>query len=127
VSDESGEPNVYVRPFPGPGGGKRRVSAAAAVSPRWSHDGKELYFRHQHADRPKLMAVAVDTSGPFRSAEPLALFDDPFMGPLSYDIAPDGRRFLFVESPPEAKTPTRLILVPGWSDELRAKLRASGP
>jgi serine/threonine-protein kinase len=127
VSDESGAPDVYVRPFPGPGGSKRRVSTAGGESPRWSRDGRELYFRSM-GTRAKLMAVAVDTRGSFRAAEPRALFDDVFLRPTSfsarYDVSPSGQRFIFVERPAEVAPPTRLVLVPGWSDQLRARLAA---
>ena len=61
-----------------------------------------------------------------------ALFDDLYASryPLResyYDVAPGGGDFVFVEEPPEIPPPTRLVLIPDWADELRAKLRAASP
>lgn len=62
-SNESGAFDIYVRPFPGPAGAKYRVSNGGGREPCWSRDGRELFYR-SGGDRPKLMAVAVDTHGP---------------------------------------------------------------
>ena len=45
ASDESGRFEVYVRPFPGPGG-KWQVSNAGGTLPIWSHNGRELFFQN---------------------------------------------------------------------------------
>ncbi len=42
-SNESGRFEIYVRPFPGPGG-QWLISAAGGIQARWSRDGKELYY-----------------------------------------------------------------------------------
>lgn len=55
-SNESGKNEVYVAPFPGPGG-KWQVSAAGGTSPRWRPDGKELFYL---APDGRLTAAAVD-------------------------------------------------------------------
>lgn len=61
LSSESGQLNVYVAPFPGPGK-KIRISPAGAVtgSPRWRRDGKELFYL---ASDYQLMAAEVNTAG----------------------------------------------------------------
>jgi len=129
VSTESGAYEVYVRPFLG-AGEKHPISAGGGMEPRWSRDGRELFYRGG-GDRPKLMAVAIETRGGFRAGKPRPLFDDTFAGRVAYneadyDVAPDGR-FLFVEQPKTAPAPTRLILIPGWGSELKAKLGAARP
>src|SRR4029077_20755384 len=58
-SDESGTDEVYVRPFPGPGGAAL-VSVGGGHSPRWSGDGKELYYISPDF---KLMAAKVRVQG----------------------------------------------------------------
>ncbi len=130
TSNESGRYEIYVRRFDGPGAEKHLVSTDGGMQARWSRDGRELFYRGL-GDRPKLMAVAVEPGGSFRASVPRPLFDDRFAERTSwlraeYDVAPDGRSFVFVEEPPEAAGPTRLVLVRDWASELRAKLRAAG-
>jgi Tol biopolymer transport system component len=57
-SNETGRYEIYVRPFPS-GGGPTPISTAGGVYPRWSRDGKELYFIAPDA---KMMAVSISTS-----------------------------------------------------------------
>ncbi|MGH9657635.1 MAG: TolB family protein, partial [Bryobacteraceae bacterium] len=75
ASDESTRNEVYVRPFPA-GTGKWKVSLQGGVAPRWSRDGRELYFV---APDMKLMAAAVKCStGRFDASTPVELFDPRF-------------------------------------------------
>jgi hypothetical protein len=129
ASNGSGRWDVFVRPFPDSGGRRHMVSTEGGMQPRWSRDGKELFDRGL-GERPKLIAVEVDTRGGFRAGVSRPLFDDRFGGRVGYfeayfDAAPDGRSFVFVEEPPEAPAPTRLVLIPDWASELEAKLEAS--
>jgi eukaryotic-like serine/threonine-protein kinase len=95
VSTESGAQEVYVIPFPGPGG-KRRISSEGGMSPAWSRDGTELYY--QSSDR--MMVVAV-SGGPDPFGEPRVLFRGTFVtggredDPRAYDVH-DGR-FLMIQ------------------------------
>ncbi len=100
TSNESGESEIYVVPFPPSNGEKWLVSRGGGVQPRWRRDGKELFYLSPDS---QIMAVAV-TSGPvFRSGNPQALFQTQIVnpglrtGPVSWDIAPDGR-FLIITS-----------------------------
>jgi Tol biopolymer transport system component/Ser/Thr protein kinase RdoA (MazF antagonist) len=98
VSDESGRNQVYVRPFPGPGSA-RQVSQSGGGSPRWSRDGRSLYF---FSDGRLLRAIA-----PFDS-EPVLLFENRDI--VSYEVAPDEKRILAVmTSDFDASPPTRVI------------------
>ena len=58
-SDDSGRAEVYVTPFPGPGG-KRQVSAAGGARPRWRRDGKEIFYL---SPDNKMMAATVNGQG----------------------------------------------------------------
>ena len=97
MSDESGRFEIYVQPFPATGP-KWQISSAGGRYPRWSHDGRELFY--VAADQ-KLMAVPVKPGGGsnplFEAGAPQALFDIPSI-PISfrfsYQPAMDGRRFL---------------------------------
>ena len=78
------------------------------------------------------MATLVETCGGLRLGATRPLFDDLFAWrtsyfPACYDVSPDGQRFLFIEEPEAAPAPRQLVLIPNWSDELRAKLRAAHP
>jgi hypothetical protein len=98
TSDETGQPEVYVRPFP-EGEGQTKISIAGGEQPRWRGDGKELFF--VGADG-KMMAMAVKvTAGPRPSFElgvPKVLFEVKLArapSPLfEYDVTADGKRFL---------------------------------
>ncbi|HUQ94502.1 MAG TPA: hypothetical protein VM120_22660, partial [Bryobacteraceae bacterium] len=95
ASDESGRYQIYVRPFPGPGG-QWQVSTSGGVQPRWRADGKELYYIAPDA---RLMAISVTTKGAsFELGTSAALFQTRIWGGgtnatngLQYDVAPDGK------------------------------------
>jgi serine/threonine-protein kinase len=96
-SNESGRREVYVRPFPGPGG-KWQISTAGGSWPRWSSTGTELFYLSLDDE---LLAVPVSAEGGrFVAGNPAKLFDasgyvNEFFG--SYDVAPRSDRFVFLE------------------------------
>jgi WD40 repeat protein len=113
VSDESrSEFQVYVTRYPGPG---RRVpvSIDGGLSPIWSADGKELFFRQGS----KVMAASIVLKPEIDVSTPVELFDGPYTVDLSghqrYDVAPDGR-FLMVENSEDF----RIVVVEGFFLEL---------
>ena len=94
VSDESGQDEVHVRPFP-EGSGRWQVSPAMGREPRWAPDGRELFYRK--ADT--LIAVAVRTESAFSVVGWAPLFTGHYLsstGHADYDVHPDGRHFIFV-------------------------------
>jgi Tol biopolymer transport system component len=96
VSDETGRDEVYVRPFP-EGSGRWLISAAGGTEPRWSRDGKELFYRN--ADTLFAVRVRADSQTGFAAGERTALFTAKFLhNPrhANYDVHPDGQRFIFV-------------------------------
>jgi hypothetical protein len=113
-SNETGGYEIYVRPF-GSRGGATPISTAGGVYPRWSRDGKELYFIAPDA---KLMAVAVTTTTTMLDAGgPVALFQTRRLGGGSnvigrshqYDVAADGRFLINVDAELSA-TPITILL-----------------
>ncbi|MGE5176023.1 MAG: TolB family protein, partial [Hyphomicrobiales bacterium] len=94
ASNESGRPEIYVQPFPGPGG-KWQASIAGGRDPRWRGDGKELYFISMSG---ALMAVDVTLGTSVDLGTPHALFQPvPTISGLTmhnYDVSADGQRFL---------------------------------
>lgn len=100
ISNESGQSEIYVIPFPpNPNGGRWMISRGGGVQPRWRRDGKELFYISPDG---RLMAVPVTITGVFHAGTPQPLFDAEMVdtgirtGPLSWDVAPDGKRFLII-------------------------------
>ena len=114
-SMESGTNEIYVRAFPGPGS-KVQISTDGGTDPRWRRDGKELFYLS--LDR-KLMTVPVRLDGAFQAGRPAPLFAvQPLLRISSYDVAPDGRRFL-VKSPSGEEGSPSLTLLTDWTALLR--------
>jgi serine/threonine protein kinase/Tol biopolymer transport system component len=118
TSNETGRDEIYVRPYPGPGG-KWRISSEGGSEPVWSRDGGELFFR----SGDQMMSATVTASGGFRAGRPTLLFEGPYdAGPSrhsNYDVAKDGR-FLMVRSE-QRPAPTQLHVVLSWFSDLRRR------
>ena len=118
VSGESGRPEVYVQPFPGPGG-KWQISTDGGIEPLWNPNGRELFYRNGS----QMLAVPVETSGGFSAGRPAMLFDGPYLAstfPLTgvtYDVTRDGQRFLMVKDEPAAATQINVVV--NWFEELK--------
>jgi Tol biopolymer transport system component len=109
VSEESGQPEVYVMAVGEPGQ-KARVSAAGGRLPRWRGDGRELYFL---AADGLLTGVSVAAGEPPSTGKPFPLFHAPSANPLDFDVDASGERFLF--SLPVDPRPGAVIAVAlGW-------------
>jgi len=115
TSGESGRPEVYVLPFPAPGD-RVRVSENAGREPRWSRDGRELYFRQNDAT---LMAASVAHGGSSLAfGKPRQILQLALGNELStnYDVAPDGRRFIGIHN--LNVQPRAMVVVQHWTTEL---------
>jgi eukaryotic-like serine/threonine-protein kinase len=109
-SNVTGTFQIYVQPFPGPGG-TWKVSTAGGTDPRWRADGQELFFIAPDA---KLMAASVQTSGSsFEAGSPVALFQTRIATTGNfrheYDVSRDGR-FLINTLLENAGSPITLLL-----------------
>jgi hypothetical protein len=111
ASNESGRFEIYVKPFPGPGG-KWQVSTAGGLDPRWRRDGKELFYV---APDGKVMAVDVSTGAAFEAGTPHALFATSLKNASGskYDVSADGQRFLLNRPIGEESSPP-ITLVQNW-------------
>jgi len=125
ASNESGANEIYVRPFPGTTGGRWQVSTGGGIEPRWSPDGRELYFLD---GTPRLMVARVRGGPVFEVIDLQPLIDvssysiDLFH--QSYEVLPDNRGFLFLrtrQSGSAAALPP-LVLVENWFADVRARL-----
>ncbi len=120
ASNESGKGEIYVAPFPGPGG-NWRVSSGGGAQPRWRRDGSELFYI---APDGKLMTVGVKSGPTFEAETARPLFqtrprEPTYAGDLfNYDVSADGQRFLMNNEVAETNIPS-LDVVLNWSAEGR--------
>jgi dipeptidyl aminopeptidase/acylaminoacyl peptidase len=119
-SNESARSQVYVVPFPGPGG-KYQISTEGGQQPRWRRDGKESFFL---TPDKKLMAVSVKAGVTFEVGEPTVLFQTRAREPVSggelftSDVSPDGQKFL-INGNLEQSNPPPVNIVLNWTSEPR--------
>lgn len=121
TSRESGREEVYVAPFPGPGG-KWQVSTSGGKMPRWRRDGRELYFISE--DDTLTAAEVEGHEDKFQVAKVHPLFrvnlaPEALERSGSYDVNADGSRFIVNASSDEAQAPITLVL--NWPEELKKK------
>ena len=113
---ESGRPEIYAVPYPGPGG-KRQISPEGGASPRWRKDGKEIFFAT--TDGQLMAAEVAARNGTLEVGQVQKLFDGivTSRGTL-YDVSPDGQKFLVVDDGTTAAA-RPLTLVQNWTALLR--------
>ncbi len=127
TSDESGRYEVYVRPYPGPGS-RIQISTSGGWGPAWSGDGRELFYRSVPS-RKKMLAVEIEVSGSsLKPGKPAFLFEGKYMSmnPIrSYDVAPDGQRFLMIpyggegnQARVDAYFGNKVSVIVNWFEEL---------
>jgi len=122
-SNESGREEIYVRTFPDVDSGRWQVSTGGGRTPLWSRNGQELFYVTPEA---VLMGVRVDRGPSWRSSVPAKVLECACFlaaggGGRTFDIAPDGRRFLMIKQTggDEAVAPQNLVVVQNWTEELR--------
>jgi len=112
VSDETGDYQVYVTAYPGPGP-TVAVSTKGGLSPLWSANGRELFYRLGS----KVMAATMSSTAPLAFGAPVELFDGPYtldlMGHQREGVTRDGR-FLMVENSDDFP----IVVVQNWTAEL---------
>ena len=121
VSDRTGQPEVWVQGYPE--GVLNRISSSGGYEPRWSANGRELFY----LSGSSMYAVAVKTgAAEFSFDTPVLLFSGSFFGEpraevRSYDVAPDGR-FLMIQREDAVganDTPASIVIVQNWFEELK--------
>ena len=121
VSDQSGQNEVYVRPYPGTDP-PTKITSGGFSSPVWSRDGHQLYYRK---GRSKILAVDVTPGQPFKAGTPEVLFEKEYTRTLpirSYDVDEKGH-FLMVTKAEERPQPvTQIHVVLNWFTELNEKV-----
>jgi serine/threonine-protein kinase len=130
TSNESGQNQIYVRPFPEIEGGRWQVSTTGGDSPLWSPDGREIFFRNADA----VMAASLKMDPTFSVETPKTLFRGTYVGAVfafgswdfsTWDISPDGRRFLMMKElgavASAERGPRKITVVLNWFEELKRR------
>jgi serine/threonine-protein kinase len=123
MSNESGQYEVFIRPFPDvDSGGRWQVSTDGGFDQLWAPDGHELFYVIPDGT----MAVSVETEPTFKLGTPRTL---PITGPyIDWDISPDGDRFLMLKrveaegDESQAEDPSRINIVLNWFEELKERV-----
>jgi Tol biopolymer transport system component len=127
-ASQSGRAEVYVQPFRG-SGRRELVSIDGGSQPVWARNGRELFYRvTQGPGRPmRMMVVDVRLGDVFTAKRPRVLWEATGArypggtGGRTYDVDPDGRRFLMIQQRDPVSPPpiTHVVLVQNWLDELK--------
>ena len=117
---------IYVQPFPDISSGRWQVSTAGGTKPAWARSGRELFFIGTDG---YLMAAPVSMTTSFTFGDPVKVLNTRYYSSQqfrTYDVTPDGRRFLMVkESPsdPSGAAPRpNIVVVLNWLEELKARV-----
>ena len=128
VSDESGTREVYVRPFPGPGGKWQISSGGATGGPVWSRDGRQLFYGNPEF---KIMVSDYTAKGDsFSYSKPRVWADVALNGGNGlnpyFDIAPDGKRFAVIpkaDAAQEKQGNLHATFLLNFADEVRRRVK----
>jgi serine/threonine-protein kinase len=126
ASNESGRSEVYVEPFPGPGG-KWQISTEGGNWPVWARGGRELFY----LNGSKIMSVGVTIQPGFTASTPQVLADVPlqissfYAGNGEFDVSPDGQYFLFIKTREQNALPGEVRVVLNWDEGWRSLVRTN--
>jgi serine/threonine-protein kinase len=122
-TNDSGRFEIYVRPFPDVNSGRWQVSTTGGTRPRWTRSGQELVYV---APSGALMAVGVARGPSWAATTPTVVVKEGYFTNLnwwgrSYDVSPDGQRFLMIkESGADGPiAPASIVVVRHWVEELK--------
>jgi serine/threonine protein kinase len=128
-SNESGQREIYVRPFPNVSAGRWQVSGGGGTRPLWSRNGRELFYMTTANAEATLMSVPIQPGATWSAGTPTKLFSGRvFFTEIgigegrTYDVSPDGRRFLMIKDSggsDQSAISTGLVVVQNWFSELQ--------
>ena len=126
MSDESGERQIYVQPFPKTDARKYQLSRVPSDFPIWSPDGNEIFYYQTVAN--KLVSVRIQKE-PFAYSDPVPLpFDMTTQSATQnfrrFDVLPNGKQFVIITpGTSSANRPVQEIdIVLNWFTELKQRL-----
>jgi serine/threonine-protein kinase len=118
-ADQTGQLEIYVRPFPNVGDGRWQISDGGGTEPAWGPDGSELYFRNGLG----FFAVEIRSEGSSLSkGTPEEMFAGLYRNDLgstpNYDVSRDGQRFVIIDESEQRSRRSVLVVVENWFEEL---------
>ena len=125
-SNASGQEEIYVRLFPDVDAGRWQISTTGGRRPLWGPEGRELFYLTEAG----VMGVTVETGAGFSANTPALVVEGRYYGASgdqvgrTYDITPDGQRFLMIREgrPADTDDPfaglTQIHVVLNWHQEL---------
>lgn len=127
-SNISGTFEIYVRPYPDFEERRWIVSAGNSGEPVWARDGKRLFYR----EGKRMMEVDVETQAEFKAGPPREIFQGEYWAldlNRSFDVSPDGSRFLMMKQIDDPAGRSNLTVVLNWFEQIkeRAPAAADGP
>jgi hypothetical protein len=127
ASNESGVSEISVRTFPEVKAGKWVISSGGGQQPIWSRDGRELFYRTEDGT---VMAVPINASPSFSYGSPVRLINPPLTlhaadTAPTYDVSPDGRRFMFIRAP--ELDICSLEIIQNWDVHVKATVEGTWP
>ncbi len=126
-ANDTGIFEVYVRPFPS-SGGKWQISSGGGFFPKWSPNGRELFYRS--ADSRIMVATYRVMGNSFFADKPRVWSETQVenRGPRpTFDLHPDGKRFVILKQPENNREPgiRQAVLILNFSEELRRRAPTS--
>jgi serine/threonine-protein kinase len=127
LARETGQWEMYIRPYPGPGG-QLTVSVGGGREPIWAANG-ELFYRSLTGEQ--MFVVSVTTVPTLKVGTPVQVFRGPYyISPtgsprMQYDVTPDGQRFLMLAASPGTDTSvarSHVVVVENWFEELKRRV-----
>ena len=119
-----------MRPFPQVDDSLWQISMTGGTRPLWARSGRELFYLDASNT---LNAAPIQASGStFSAGKPARVFEARYSTPFpprSYDVSPDGRRFLMMKDGPPGDpnaTPASMVVVEHWFEELKQRLLTNG-
>ena len=114
ASNETGRNEIYVRPLQGPGQ-RLTVSSGGAVTPVWSPNGRDLYYR----TATHLMVASLSLGAQLSVVSRTQLFENSYYRDVSpqFDVFPDGKQFVFIRDSPSSAA--QLGVIVNWQALLK--------
>lgn len=122
ISDETGHPEVYVQPYPGPGE-KWQISTEGGTEPLWNPNGRELFYR----SGDKMMSAEITTRPRFSAGKAKVLFVGQYQPSqnsartANYDVSPVGQRFLMLKPGGQGQAVTQINVVLNWLEDMKRR------
>jgi len=101
---------------------RANLSTEGGREPVWARNGKELFYRNGR----KMMAVDPIMQPRFTASKPRMLFEGRYAsdsrGHRTYDVTPDGQRFVMIKPSEQELAATQINVVLNWFEDLKGRV-----